>query len=74
MTYGERLEERGRAEGRQEGREEGRRALLRELLEAKFGVLDEASIARIETADASELQRWAQRLLTARDLDETLAP
>jgi predicted transposase YdaD len=45
----------GRREGREEGREEGRKELLLRLLEHKFGVADEGTIARIEALKAAQL-------------------
>ncbi len=61
--------EEGREKGREEGREEGRekerhgqllvqRAILTELLEAKFGLVSDDLLARVEAADADTLRRW----------------
>jgi predicted transposase/invertase (TIGR01784 family) len=63
----------GRAEGREEGREEGERGLLRRLMLRKFGELPPAALARLEQASEQELARWAEQLLTASSIDETLS-
>jgi hypothetical protein len=65
MTYGERMTE--------EGRQEGRRAMLRDLLETKFGALDDAATRRLASADEAALQCWAKRLLIATRLDDVFA-
>ena len=66
----------GRSEGRQEGREEGRAAALEGLLlrqlELRFGVLPEGIRARVRGASASELEAWAEAVLTAASLDEVM--
>lgn len=60
----------GRAEGRVEGLAEGEAALLSKLLTQKFGTLDSAALAKLQGASTTELERWAERLLTAASLDE----
>lgn len=61
-----------RAEGRKEGREEGERKILMKQLRLRFGDLSEAAVARIGAAGPRQLERWAERVLTARSLDEVL--
>jgi len=62
----------GRKEGRNEGRNEGGRSLLLRQLRARFGELLAATVARIEAADMTDLERWGERLLGTRTLDEVL--
>jgi len=58
------------AEGRVEGRAEGQRRLVEKLLRLKFGVLSEAALARIAAATSTQLELWAERVLSADSLDE----
>jgi hypothetical protein len=60
-------------EGRQEGRQEGEAALLRRLLERRFGALPEWARDRIAAADTSALEDWGLRLLDAGSLEDALA-
>lgn len=60
----------GLEEGRLEGRLEGEAALVRRLLERKFGPLDVATQQRLATADADTLLKWGERVLTAATLAE----
>jgi predicted transposase YdaD len=63
-----------RNEGRNEGRAEGERSLLLRLLRSRFGELPAEAMARIEAASVTELERWGDRVLTAKTLDEVLDP
>ena len=63
----------GRDEGRDEGRQAGQRAIVLRLLTKRFGPLPPAALERIEQADTSTLEDWADRLLTADSLDEVLS-
>jgi hypothetical protein len=74
--YQQKLRNEGRDEGLKEGRDEGlkeggRNLLLRQL-RARFGELPAAVVARIDAADVAELERWGERVLGARTLDEVL--
>jgi predicted transposase/invertase (TIGR01784 family) len=70
MTTAEKL----RQEGRQEGALQGRREQLLRLLRVKFGRdLPEDAQARVDNAMTDELDRWAERVLTASTLDEVFA-
>ena len=69
----ETLEE-GRAEGRVEGRAAGMAKVLRRQLERRHGALDEATVARIQSASEEELDRWTDRVLEARTLEEVFGP
>ena len=64
----------GLQEGRQEGLHEGESAMLLLQIALKFGPPDPGILHRIETADTDTLLRWAERILTARTLDQVLTP
>lgn len=72
MTAAEKLIRRGRQEGHKEGRQEGQCDLLTKLLRRRFGALPEHVLARIRSADQAQLERWAERVLTAPTLDAVL--
>ncbi len=55
---------------KEEGREEGERLLLEKLIELKFGSLSGKVRAKLESADQPQLSLWAERILTARSVDE----
>ena len=63
----------GLQQGRQEGRQEGQRELLLRLLGRRFGDLPAMLRQRVAMAEGPELERWAERLLLAGDLDEVFA-
>ena len=69
MRFTEQAEARGEARGEAKGRIEAQRDTLRKLLELKFGALDDATLARVLAAAPAELERWLERILTARHLD-----
>jgi flagellar biosynthesis/type III secretory pathway protein FliH len=60
----------GRREGRHEGRREGAREVLITLLLSRFGTLPDDVVARVKVADTEQIDRWAERLLTASSLAE----
>lgn len=64
----------GRAEGRQEGIEQGvqhgERAVLMRQFTRRFGPLDAATLQRLNDADRTELERWADNILDATTLEE----
>ena len=70
------IERRGLDQGREQGIEQGReqeaRALIRRLLDEKFGPLGAASLTQLDAADHAALERYADRILTARSLAEVL--
>lgn len=67
------IREEGREEGRTEGRAEGRAATLLRLLRLRGFVVDELESTRIlDTTDTELLDRWLDRVLTAKSLDEVL--
>jgi flagellar biosynthesis/type III secretory pathway protein FliH len=63
----------GRKAGREEGRKEGERALVRKLLTLRFGKLPADAEQRLKRASLAELERWAERVLTAKSLAAVLA-
>lgn len=63
----------GREEGREEGRDAGQRALITRLLEARFGALDAATHTRLGATTGADLLTLAERLLSAKTLDEVFA-
>jgi predicted transposase/invertase (TIGR01784 family) len=63
----------GRAEGRQEGRAEGQRALLVRAFELRFGELDTATRAALETLPTDRIERCLVRAMTATSAAEALA-
>jgi len=72
MTTAEKLRELGRQEGRQEGEAHGRASTLLKQLRLKFGDVPKAVVARVELATIEELDRWAERILDAPSIDDTL--
>lgn len=69
--------EEGRKEGREEGREEGLQsaiAVLRSVVEYRFGAVPEALEAQIRRMSPSELGQMARRALTAATVSELLSP
>ena len=66
----ERIAEELRLEGREEGRREGEQAVLRRLLERKFGELPPETIERLERADVDLLLSWCDHVLSARKLED----
>ncbi len=62
----------GRTEGRTEGRKDGERALLLRLLRARFGELPAGAVARVESAEIAVLERWGERVLSAKTLADVL--
>jgi predicted transposase YdaD len=62
----------GRTEGHREGRKDGERALLLRLLRARFGELPAGAVARVESAEIAVLERWGERVLSAKTLADVL--
>ena len=59
-----------RNEARKEGRNEGVRSVLLRLLRARFGEMPAATVARVETAELADLERWSDRVIGAQMLAE----
>ncbi|MEV4205467.1 DUF4351 domain-containing protein [Nocardia salmonicida] len=65
MTTGEML--------RAEGEAKGEANLLIRLLGRKFGELSESTIRQVRAASPGDLHRWADQILTASTIEDTLA-
>ena len=76
-TVAEAWIEQGRAEGIEKGLAEGQVAgqagLLLHLLERRFGAVPETVRDRVRGASVTELEAWAEAVLTAASIDEVLA-
>jgi hypothetical protein len=72
MTLAEKLRQEGWDKGRQEGRQEGQRQLLLKLLTLRFGHVPREAAALISEAGDEDLERWAERVLTAASIEEAL--
>ena len=55
-----------------QGQKEGERAMLLRLLRTRFGELPATAIARVESAEIAALERWGDRVLSAKTLAEVL--
>jgi hypothetical protein len=60
----------GRAEGEAKGRTVGEATLLSKQLTLKFGALDDSTVQRLQGASTTDLERWAERILTANAIDD----
>jgi hypothetical protein len=56
----------------QQGEHKGQRKLLLRQLRARFGELSDAAVAQVNAADAGQLDKWAERVLSAPTLAEVL--
>ncbi|WP_437669072.1 Rpn family recombination-promoting nuclease/putative transposase [Sorangium sp. So ce131] len=72
VTIADYLREQGRLAGEREGRLEGQRSTLLKLLRLRFSDLPEPIAARVLAADAAQIERWTERVLTAPTLDDVL--
>ena len=76
LTAAEKLrregEARGKVQGKAEGKAEGKREALLLLLRQRFGRVPAATVARIESAAAAELDVWFGRVLSASSLSDVL--
>ena len=74
MTAAERLRREGQKEGHKEGSKEGSKNTGREyliaMLQGRFGALPEPILAVIQAAEKTQLDRWFQRGIMARSLDD----
>ncbi len=59
--------------GMELGMEAGERTIILRQLTKRFGPLDAAVVAQVEQASVSNLELWADRILTAGTLEEVLA-
>jgi predicted transposase/invertase (TIGR01784 family) len=80
VSLADKLVEQGRREGRQKGLQEGvqkgiqkgRAEIVLKLLRLKFRKVPASVVARVKAGTAAELERWAERVLTADSLAEVL--
>lgn len=59
--------------GMQQGILQGEATMLQSLLRLKFGNIPDSVTQRIQTADAQELLRWSERILSNNSLTEIFA-
>ena len=76
VNVADQLREEGRQQGLQQGLHqglvEGRRELLLKQLGVRFGALPQAAVARVNSAGVGDIDRWAERILTAPSLADVL--
>ncbi|XXT16983.1 Rpn family recombination-promoting nuclease/putative transposase [Sorangium sp. So ce429] len=72
VTIADYLREQGRLAGEREGRLEGQRSTLLKQLRLRFGELPEPVVARVRAADAGQVERWTERVLSAPTVDDVL--
>jgi predicted transposase/invertase (TIGR01784 family) len=63
----------GRIQGRVEGQIEGQIQLIERLLTRRFGTLSSEHQLRLRSANATQLERYGDQLLTAQSIDEVFA-
>ena len=69
----DRITRESRAEGRAEGKAEGRAEMILWLLGKRFGTVPAADAQRVRGGTERDLDRWADRILDAKTLDELFA-
>ena len=62
----------GKAAGKAEGKAEGEALVLKRLIKRRFGVLPEWARARIDAADATRIEAWAEAIFDAPDIERLL--
>ena len=72
MTIAEYLLKRGREQGLEQGLEQGQRSLLLKLLGVRFGAIPSSIIAQVNAANGTQIDLWAERVLTAPTLADVL--
>ena len=72
MTLADRLREEGQQKGERIGERTGQRKLLLKQLTSRFGKLPEAAVSRVNAAGVTQLETWAERVLTAPTLAEVI--
>jgi len=63
----------GHLAGVRKGKRQGEAAIVLKQLRLKFEALDSTTRSRVRGAEPSQLERWAQRLLTAGSLEEVFS-
>jgi hypothetical protein len=66
--------EKGIEKGREEGWKSGETALLRKMLELKYGSLPPWAADKLAQADAADIEQWAANLLNAQTLEAVFHP
>ena len=61
--------EQGLSQGLSQGRQEGQLELITRLLNRRFGPLPDWATVRLQAADVSQLEQWADRVLDAPSLE-----
>lgn len=74
MSTADKLIREGEARGEARGRFEGRASTLLKQLQLKFGQVSPAVTERVNNASIEELDRWAERILSATSTADTLDP
>ncbi len=73
MTLAERLRQEGEQKGVEKGRQEERNDLFNRLLLKRFGEIRDPHIqARLQNASPDQINRWFDRALEARSIDEVI--
>ena len=72
MTIAEQWKQEGRMEGEARGEAKGRTAILSRQLAKRFGqdIFDISLQERLRNATPEQLDRWAERILDAKTLEE----
>ena len=60
----------GKRQGQRQGKRQGKRELLLRLLSIRFTTLPEDTVERLKQADDRQLERWAERILSAERLEQ----
>lgn len=63
----------GLQRGMQQGMQQGERAVLKRQLTRRFGPLPGWAQARLDAADVTTLEQWADRVLEAETLEQVLS-
>ena len=73
MSTAEKLKREGQARGEALGEARGRVIVVSNLLRKRFGPLPKSLVRRIQAADIATLDRWVDRLLDSKTLEEVFA-
>jgi hypothetical protein len=69
MSKADEIRQKWKLEGRLEGQLEGQRALLRGLIETRFGPIPTWALDRLETASLENITRWSQAVLASDSIE-----
>ena len=70
----QRAQDEGMQQGIEQGRVEGERAVVERQLLRRFGELPRSASERLVGASMADLERWADRVLEAKTLDDVFGP